>query len=95
MGAEGSLVCSDKGEGWRIPALPTAVVDVTGAGNAYCGGFLVGLGEGHDALESACRAAVGASYALRQFGIPSPEDYTARESERALQWCREHTRPVP
>ena len=54
-----------------VPAVaPRALVDVTGAGNAYCGGFTVSLARGYDAHESALRAAVSASFALEQFGVP-------------------------
>lgn len=51
------------------------VVDVTGAGNAFCGGYAYGWvkTEG-DAVESAYYGAVSASYAVEQMGMPSIED---------------------
>ncbi|MBS1253164.1 MAG: 5-dehydro-2-deoxygluconokinase [Anaerolineales bacterium] len=92
MGAEGSLVYSVTGEGWRIPAVPPSQrIDVTGAGNAYCGGFLVGLGEGLDPVEAALRAAVSASFALEQFGIPNFGEEVAEEAQRRLVWARART----
>ncbi len=68
MGGEGSLV-SD-GHLWcRVPpAHPERIVDVTGAGNAYCGGFVVGLAETGDLVRAACMGAVAASFSLEQFG---------------------------
>jgi sugar/nucleoside kinase (ribokinase family) len=40
---EGAIVYhGETGERWHIPAVETAVVDPTGAGNAYCGAFLAG-----------------------------------------------------
>ena len=73
---------------WRIPAVPTAVVDVTGAGNAYGGGFLVGLASGADPVEAALMAAVSASFALEQFGLPHFGDGTIAEARRRLAWAR-------
>jgi sugar/nucleoside kinase (ribokinase family) len=47
------------------------VIDVTGAGNAFCGGFSVGWIETHgDPVESARYGAVSASYAVEQLGAP-------------------------
>ena len=89
MGADGSLVRTAEGEGWRIPAVPTEIVDVTGAGDAYCGGFMVGLGEGLSTVEAALRASVSASFALEQFGVPNFDEETVAEAERRLTWARE------
>lgn len=82
MGAEGSIVATERGDRWRIPAVPPrALIDVTGAGNAYCGGFLVGLAEGLPPVEAALRGAVSASFALEQFGVPDLGDGTRAEAE--------------
>jgi sugar/nucleoside kinase (ribokinase family) len=90
IGAQGSWVQTQQGEQWAIPAVPPAqVVDVTGAGNSYCGGFLVGLSEGLDPLEAALRAAVSASFALEQFGLPTFTAQTAAEAWRRLAWARQ------
>jgi sugar/nucleoside kinase (ribokinase family) len=89
MGARGSLVGSRDGAIHRVPAPPTTVVDTTGAGDAYIGGFLVGLGEGNDAAEAGARAAVSASFAIEQFGVPDFGPDTHSEAERRLDWTRE------
>ena len=89
MGAKGSIVATADGDCWQIPAVPPAeIVDVTGAGNAYCGGFIVGLGEGLSVLDSALRGAVSASFALEQFGVPDFDDAKAVEAEGRLVWAR-------
>jgi sugar/nucleoside kinase (ribokinase family) len=42
LGAEGSLVASDRGEA-LLPAFNVPVVDTTGCGDAYAAGFIVGV----------------------------------------------------
>jgi ribokinase len=89
MGARGSLVATAGGEVYTVPAVPTTVVDTTGAGDAYCGGFLVALGSGVDAAEAGARAAVSASFALEQFGVPIFDEQTQVEAQRRLAWARD------
>jgi cytidine kinase len=89
MGARGSLVATAGGEVYTIPAVPTTVVDTTGAGDAYCGGFLIALGSGMDAAEAGARAAVSASFAIEQFGVPIIDEQTQAKAERRLTWARE------
>jgi sugar/nucleoside kinase (ribokinase family) len=84
MGANGSIVAG-QGQCWQIPAVPPAeLVDVTGAGNAYCGGFLVGLGEKLGVLEAALYGAVSASFAIQQFGVPDFDAETFSEAKGRL-----------
>ena len=49
---------------WHVPAYPTRVADVTGAGDAYGGGFLVGLADTGDAVEAALRGSISASLVI-------------------------------
>jgi len=69
MGEQGSLLFDPENEFTKIPAVKETIVDVTGAGNAYLGGMLVGLCEGGSFKESALRGAVSASFAIEQFGV--------------------------
>ena len=88
MGAAGSLVGTANGEYYHVPAVPPAAfVDVTGAGNAYCGGFLVGLGRGEHVAQAAARAAVSASFAIEQFGPPKINASTRAEALKRMQWA--------
>lgn len=88
IGAAGSLVGTAEGSFYRVPAVPpAALVDVTGAGNAYCGGFLVGLGRGDEVALAAARAAVSASFAIEQLGVPHFDAEKLAESGRRLEWA--------
>lgn len=94
MAAKGSLVKAKSGEGWRLPAVPTTIVDVTGAGNSYCGGFLTGLGDGLSLPEASLRGVVSASFALEQFGLPSWTDMPTMEANQRLHWARKRVEPI-
>lgn len=52
----------------HVTALPIEVVDVTGAGNAYCGALLAALDQG--VQEASCHAAAAAAYMVEQVGLP-------------------------
>jgi ribokinase len=75
LGALGSVV-RFRGESIHVPATATPVVDPTGAGDAYCGGFVVGwLVTGHPVIAAAC-GTVAAAETIGAFGAfsegPSP-----------------------
>lgn len=94
MGERGSLVRANTGKGWVLPVAPTTIVDVTGAGNSYCGGFLTGLGDGLSPLEAALRAVVSASFALEQFGLPAWKTPPVDEARRRLAHVRERVERI-
>lgn len=74
MGAEGALIATAS-ELLRVRPPESLVVDVTGGGNAFCGGFLAGwITTSGNAEASARRAAAGAAHALGQFGPADPRD---------------------
>lgn len=69
LGAEGSLVYQRATDSFAaIPAAPAQVVDVTGAGDAFCGAFAVGLAETGDPVAAARWGAVAASFVIEGFG---------------------------
>ncbi len=73
MGSDGSIVANQKGERWHIPAAKVPeIIDQTGAGNTYCGGFLAGLTQGRSLPEAGAMAAVSASFCLEQVGVLDP-----------------------
>ncbi len=68
LGAAGSAIVARDAAPVSVPAVPVAVVDPTGAGDAYCGGFLAGLVETGDALMAAAFGTVSASFAVETVG---------------------------
>jgi sugar/nucleoside kinase (ribokinase family) len=60
LGAEGCVVATPEGV-VHVPAFRAEVQDITGAGDAFCGGFLAGLIQGERPVDAAIRGAkVGA-----------------------------------
>lgn len=53
---------------WDIPAYPVSPVDPTGAGDAFCGGFIAGLRMKYDPLEAALMGSVSASFKIQGTG---------------------------
>lgn len=89
LGARGQYVYeAASGRRWHVPAYPAKVRDVTGAGDAYCGGYLVGLAETDDPVEAAVRGAVSASLVVEGTGALYSLDSTpglARARQEALR----------
>jgi sugar/nucleoside kinase (ribokinase family) len=54
---------------WIIPAYPARVVDLTGAGDAFCGGFLSGYHRTYDPLQSALYGNVSASLIIEDSSV--------------------------
>jgi hypothetical protein len=54
---------------WEIPAYPARVVDPTGAGDSYCGGFLAGYKETYDPLQAALYGSISASLTIEGSGL--------------------------
>jgi sugar/nucleoside kinase (ribokinase family) len=80
-GAHGSYVWSrDREEAWHIPPVRVPVVDPTGAGNAYGGGFCVGWVETRDARVAGCYGAISAAMMVRQLGLPAMSAELRREA---------------
>jgi ribokinase len=77
-----------------VPAYPAKVRDVTGAGDAYCGGFLAGLVQTHAPLEAALRGTVSASLVIEGVGAMYALDSTPGLAEARLQSLRDLVRPV-
>ncbi|RMG65134.1 MAG: carbohydrate kinase family protein [Chloroflexi bacterium] len=69
LGTDGALVHErNSGRFWHVPALPVRVVDVTGAGDAFCGGFMADFITHGDPVRAAIAGAVAASLAIQDYG---------------------------
>ncbi|MGC2062496.1 MAG: carbohydrate kinase family protein [Thermodesulfovibrionales bacterium] len=85
LGENGSVISRIDGEMLVPVARPGAVVDPTGAGDAYRSGLLKGLADGRDILTSAKMGAVASAYAIEHYGTQEHaftfEDFAARYRE--------------
>jgi hypothetical protein len=54
---------------WEIPAYPARVVDITGAGDAYCGGFLAGYRQTYDPVQAGLFGSISASLTVEGSGV--------------------------
>jgi sugar/nucleoside kinase (ribokinase family) len=82
-GSRGSFAIT-RDDIWFVPSLGVEPVDVTGGGNAHCGGALVGLAEGKPPSIAAAMGTVAASFAIRQFGPPEAGSQDARAEARGM-----------
>lgn len=60
------------GEVWSVPVVPNLhIVDVTGCGNAFCGGFLASRQAGDSAWEAAVWGTAAASHMAECAAVPT------------------------
>ena len=62
-------------------------MDETGAGNAYCGGMVVGFVHSDDPRKALCCAAVSASFPLEQYGALFSLENIKQRAESRYQSC--------
>ncbi|MCP3971657.1 MAG: adenosine kinase [Rhodobacteraceae bacterium] len=84
------VVCTDSGNGvhirsnrqsWHLPAVPTTVVDATGAGDLFAGAFLWALAEGHDLEACGKMGNIGGSEVISHIGARVETDLKAMFAE--------------
>jgi sugar/nucleoside kinase (ribokinase family) len=94
-GAYGSYVLDSRSrQAWHIPPLPVTVVDPTGAGNAYGGGWFVGWQRTHDALLAGCYGSAAAVTMLGHVGMPPLNDATRQQATALLQLAQAQAKPL-
>jgi ribokinase len=76
----------------EIPAVDVIARDPTGAGDAFCGGFLAGMHETNDVVTAARYGAVAASFAVEAPGLTALAASSRREADARL---RSITTPRP
>jgi ribokinase len=92
-GEHGSLVYDRQRDTlWHVPAIPVRAVDVTGAGDAYCGGFLAGMVSTGDPLEAGMWGTVSASFAVQEYGARAGMRVDGAEAQRRLAELRSGVR---
>jgi len=70
QGQNGSLIYDREiNRFFQIPAYPTVVIDTTGAGDAYCGGFTASYLQTDDVLLAGLAGSISASFAIEDFGF--------------------------
>lgn len=95
LGAEGSLVY-DTGRGrlTHVPVYPAQVRDTTGAGDAYCGGFLAGYLLTGDPIMAALYGTVSASYVVEAIGALATRQPPLTEARMRLTSMIEKIAPI-
>ena len=94
-GGDGSLIVSPGVVDRLIPAIGVSVVDPTGAGDAFCGGFLAGLRRTGDLGQAASFATVAASFAVQTTNPLQVLQASRLERDRRLQFMFERIAPTP
>ena len=79
----GVHILSD-GQRWHVPAVPTQIVDATGAGDLFAGAFLWGLTHGHDLKSCGRMGNVAASEVISHIGARPEADLKALFKSHAL-----------
>jgi sugar/nucleoside kinase (ribokinase family) len=79
---------------WEIPAYPANLVDPTGAGDAFCGGFLAGYRRTYDPLQAALHGAISASLSIEGSGPFYPLDALPGLAQARFEALAKTTRKV-
>ena len=68
------LFCYDSKKRYHVPAFPSNMVDITGAGDVFCGGFIAGLEKYNDPLQAVLLGNIAASFAVEGSGAFYTDD---------------------
>ena len=94
-GGLGQLVYDVAGKRkWEIPAYPSRMADPTGAGDAFCGGFLAGYKKTYDPLQGALYGNVSASLKVEGSGAFYPLDVMPGLASARLEALKDLVREV-
>jgi sugar/nucleoside kinase (ribokinase family) len=94
-GGLGQVVFDVKGNHkWEIPAYPARPADPTGAGDAFCGGYLAGFRKTYDPLEAALYGNVSASLTVEGSGAFYPTEVLPGLAEARLSALKNLVRVV-
>ena len=94
-GARGQLLYDvDTKRKWEIPAYPARIADVTGVGDAFCGGFMAGYCRNYDPLEGVLYGNISASLKLEGSGPFYPMDVLPGLAAARLNVLKDMVRKV-
>lgn len=79
---------------WEIPAYSSRMADPTGAGDAFCGGFLAGYRNSYDPVEAALHGNVSASLKVEGSGAYYPLDVMPGLAQARLEALRDMVHKV-
>jgi len=79
---------------WEIPAYPSRLVDPSGAGDAFCGGFLAGYRLTYDPLQAALHGNISASLVVEGVGPFYALDALPGLASARLESLRQSARKV-
>jgi hypothetical protein len=79
---------------WEIPAYPAQLVDPTGAGDSFCGGFLAGYRQTYDPVQAALSGSISASLTIEGSGIFYALDALPGLAQARLEALKEGIRKV-
>ncbi len=85
-GSHGSYVWDrEHDQFWHVPVLPVDVIDPTGAGNAYGGGWCAGWHASQDARVAGCQGTVAAALMISHAGMPPLTAATRQQAAELLE----------
>lgn len=79
---------------WEISAYPARVVDPTGAGDSFCGGFLAGYRQTYDPLQAVLYGGISASLTIEGSGAFYALDALPGLAQARLEALKESVRKV-
>jgi cytidine kinase len=95
-GADGVMIHSAGDRDYvSLPAMASDVVDATGAGDSFCGGFLVGYAQTGNAIEGALMGSVSASLAVAGLGASRLAEAETSEADSRLAALRGRAETYP
>ena len=83
LGAEGALVATAFGA-YRVPAAAARPVDVTGAGDTFCGALAGGMAAGLSLTDSVIRGTHAAAWSIEQYGSLALSGLSSQEAESRM-----------
>jgi len=82
-GAQGAHVCTG-GQHWHVTAIPTRIVDATGAGDLFAGAFLWGLSNRYDPETCGRMGCIAASEVISHIGARPETDLRTLFSQHGV-----------